>query len=188
MKRLKSVLLLGVLGILAISLFASTWPVSLAKHPQWFYWDVYLWFPEPGPPQPYMMDSNLWWANSVVPPSEDLYVREVMAGNKWYFFFRGVKDFVDLDGDEVVDGTLVTEMIIVWDLSTFTSSPGDVSVRGRFNFHRGTGSLHGMVAHGSAGVQYFDWDDTALPYHPTGPGFNGLVMVQRQAGYIVNSP
>ena len=60
------------------------------------------------------------------------------------------------------------------------------STAGRFILHRSTGSFQGTVAHGSAEVQVFAPDDPTVP-PPPGPSF-GQIMLQRQAGHIIDSP
>jgi hypothetical protein len=174
---MRKLLSLWLLSVLAFSIFALTnlVPTVSAKRPEWFFWDVYLYFPPGAPPTPYKMVSSVWWVNlDNIVNSEDLYIREVVAGNK-YFLFRGVKDYVDITGDGEVDGTYVLEMLIVWELP-IDFVPGEKSIAGGIILHRGTGCFQGMNAYGSASVEI-----------QSDPDY-GLILIQHQEGYIINSP
>jgi hypothetical protein len=174
---MRKLLSLGLLSVLAISLFASTCLISIASPEKWgekyFWWDVYLYFPAPGPPVPYRMESSLWWADGwleYIVTSTDLYVYDKVAGDR-YFFYRAVRDELDFDGDGVVDGAFTIEMVIIWEWPV-ELIPGEESVGGKFKLYDGTGYFEGMKAHGSVLVEVASDPDY------------GLILIQHQEGII----
>ncbi len=166
---MRRVSFLVLLGVLVVSLLASNCLVSMASasDEKWFYWNVYLWFPPGAPPAPFKMESNLIWAEYSI-SAEDLYIYEKWSEDGMYFFCRAVRDSLDFWIDGVhYTGEYTLEMVIIWEWP-YDPVPGSKSTNGRLRIYDGTGVFEGIMAHGSASVE-FALDDTY-----------GLILIQRQ--------